>query len=138
MTSDVCICCGAKWEDGKGFIEPHRYPCANKRYGWNFTKSSRAILTDKENYAVDETLDLSNTLETLRWHALGGGPELHPSMTRERSLALYTEILRANASIPEWDGQQAEDLEVSNQYLRFMYKLDALMDEVRKIQGAAK
>ncbi|OQC55394.1 MAG: hypothetical protein BWX54_01962 [Verrucomicrobia bacterium ADurb.Bin018] len=32
----VCICCGARWVDGKGWIDPHTYPCANDNYGWLF------------------------------------------------------------------------------------------------------
>lgn len=31
-----CICCGAKHENGVGWIEPHISPCANHRHGWVF------------------------------------------------------------------------------------------------------
>lgn len=30
----VCICCGALFVDGKGWVEPHYFPCANHNYGW--------------------------------------------------------------------------------------------------------
>jgi hypothetical protein len=36
MDDPVCIICGAKFEEGKGFVEPHVHPCTNARYGWNF------------------------------------------------------------------------------------------------------
>lgn len=38
MTRRVCASCGAKWEEGRGFVEPHYFPCANNEHGWNFTK----------------------------------------------------------------------------------------------------
>lgn len=37
----VCACCGAKWEDGKGFVEKHAYGrCACQRYdvAWLISK----------------------------------------------------------------------------------------------------
>jgi hypothetical protein len=33
----VCAICGARWEDGKGFVDEHKPLCANERYGWAFT-----------------------------------------------------------------------------------------------------
>jgi hypothetical protein len=34
-----CACCGAKFQTGKGWIEDHKSPCANHRYGWAWTVS---------------------------------------------------------------------------------------------------
>lgn len=39
--NQVCIVCGIPWKDGKGFIGKHKFPCANDRYGWRFTKDER-------------------------------------------------------------------------------------------------
>ena len=32
----VCSVCGARFVNGRGFVEDHYFPCANDRYGWNF------------------------------------------------------------------------------------------------------
>lgn len=36
-----CIVCGIPWKDGKGFVGKHIFPCANERYGWNFTTEKK-------------------------------------------------------------------------------------------------
>lgn len=53
-----CICCGAEFVGGKGFIEPHIFPCANERYGWAWTikdserlQSINSPLKQPERYA---------------------------------------------------------------------------------------
>lgn len=33
-----CAVCGAKWEDGKGFVEEHIFPCFNKEHGSCWTR----------------------------------------------------------------------------------------------------
>ena len=45
---DRCIVCGARFKDGEGWLDPHKFPCANDRYGWLFTikdseRDSRSI-----------------------------------------------------------------------------------------------
>jgi len=29
---DVCVICGAEFVEGRGFVEPHYFPCFNERY----------------------------------------------------------------------------------------------------------
>ncbi len=37
----ICIVCGIEFIEGKGWKGKHKAPCANDRYGWNFTKDSK-------------------------------------------------------------------------------------------------
>ena len=32
-----CVTCGARFKDNEGWLDPHKMPCANARYGWVFT-----------------------------------------------------------------------------------------------------
>ena len=41
-TQYQCACCGIPFIEGKGFVEPHKPPCANDRYGWNYTVAAGA------------------------------------------------------------------------------------------------
>jgi len=34
----VCLVCGAQFVRGKGWVEPHYFPCANDRHGWLFVR----------------------------------------------------------------------------------------------------
>lgn len=38
MTKQVCVICEIEFKDGLGWVGEHVFPCANDRYGWNFTK----------------------------------------------------------------------------------------------------
>ena len=52
---DRCICCGAEFVDGKGFVEPHTFPCANERYGWAFTIND----SDRKWKWIDEQTEIT-------------------------------------------------------------------------------
>ena len=53
---DRCICCGAEFVEGKGFIEPHTFPCANERYGWAWTmKDSERKAPHRSNDRTEQT-----------------------------------------------------------------------------------
>ena len=47
---DRCICCGAEFVDGKGFVEPHTFPCANGQYGWAWTMKE----SERKTYGIYE------------------------------------------------------------------------------------
>ena len=38
-----CICCGARFREGTGWIDKHKFPCANHRYGWAYTTDVKPV-----------------------------------------------------------------------------------------------
>ena len=59
----VCWICGVEWQDGKGFIEPHKSPCANERYDWNFVVEISENCTKPSGYMLRRAKPIAS-LET--------------------------------------------------------------------------
>ena len=60
---DRCICCGAEFVDGKGFIEPHTCQFARERRGWAWT-----IKDSERKMYVDEQAKVTET----QWNTIYG------------------------------------------------------------------